>query len=116
MLLSVLIIILLGSLAVTLNNFTATVKEKNLQISNLQTWLKGNITYYNATISSLKSKIANLQDELRSAISQNEKLKSIIDALNKNYTKLLGKYEGAAQRYIEDFPKRSNMGRAQGAS
>ena len=92
-LLSVLILILLGSLAVTLNSFTATVKEKNLQISKLQTWLKGNITYYNATISSLKSKIANLQDELRSAISQNEKLKSIIDALNKNYTKLLEKYE-----------------------
>lgn len=98
--LGILVIILLGGLFVTINNYKEIVKNKDVLIGSkeklinkLQAWLKGNITYYNSSLSLLNSKIASLKSKLSSLLSKNKELQDIISSLNKNYSELQRKYK-----------------------
>ncbi len=98
--LGILVIILLGGLFVTINNYKEIVKNKDVLIESkekiinrLRAWLKGNMTYYNSSLSLLNSTIASLKSKLSSLLSKNKELQDIITSLNKNYSELQRKYE-----------------------
>ena len=70
--LGIICIILIAFVAYfSITGISAQNSYNNLQDQNqqLQSWLDGNITYYNSQISSLNSQIANLQNQLNSLMN-----------------------------------------------
>ena len=86
--LGIIVIIVLVGLVGAIADYTSVINNKDSQIqtltnqkNQLQTWLKGNITYYNSQIASLQNQISNLNSQINSLNAQITNLQNQINSL-----------------------------------
>ena len=86
--LGIIVIIVLVGLVGAIADYTSVINDKDSQIqtltnqkNQLQTWLKGNITYYDSQIASLQNQISNLNSQINSLNAQITNLQNQINSL-----------------------------------
>jgi len=84
-----------------INDLNANLASKNEQIDQLQTWLQGNITYYESQITGLETQIETLEDQIQ--ILENEKLslQSQLHNLKDRYNQLQSAYRTLEADYTD---------------